>query len=364
MGAQGKSHVKERERHSGQRGQTNAPKRGNKGGTPDTRAIHLHNFCAPQEGGKQIPTNNKPKTIKQIPAIYSFQNGRHEECNGPSRGRGLHGGNSPERGLLAHTNPPVIQEIPQISVETETIRDAGSSIWGGTGTTNFHKTDESSLNNIKETTDNNNSLSGRPPVDKQNKGGGNGSQGFSDLSTDKPGLHNKLGKVCHGTNTKDRVPGMILDSREMTISLPRGKILNLTRLCQDTLLRQEPHSLRDLARLVVKLYATLPTVSAAPLQLRYLQQDLIQAQQKGWNYESKLFFITRRQIGTVVVDRTLAPGKPRDGNIFRCIVSSRLGCSDGRGLLNRGCVDPSRKDYFSHKRVGITGSRDSHRNIP
>ena len=253
-----------------------------KGVIKDTRAIPLRNVCAPQEGGKQMPTNNKPKTIKQIRAIYSI--------------------------IIAYLDDLLL--IGKTKEEAMEARDSVIYLLTNLGfTINWEKS-------VMEPTQ------------------------------------------------KIEFLGMILDSREMTISLPRGNILNLTSLCQDVCLIQEPHSLRDLASLVWKLCATLPAVSAAPLQLRCLEQDLIRAQGKGWNYESKIFLSPDAKSELRWWIKPLHLGNPEI--VIYSDASSALGWGAAmeRGLLNRRCVDPSRKDHFPHKRVGITGGRDSHQNIP
>ena len=79
--------------------------------------------------------------------------------------------------------------------------------------------------------------------------------------------------------------GMKIDSQKMEISLPEEKLTALKDLCKQTL-KAKTLSVRELASLIGKLYATLPAVSMAPLQIRSLQQDLIRAQSNHKNYEN------------------------------------------------------------------------------
>ena len=79
--------------------------------------------------------------------------------------------------------------------------------------------------------------------------------------------------------------GMIVDSLNMTISLPEDKIENLVAMCQ-SLQTAETLSLRELSKVIGKLYATAPAVSEAPLQTRALQQILIHALRDHKSYES------------------------------------------------------------------------------
>ena len=81
--------------------------------------------------------------------------------------------------------------------------------------------------------------------------------------------------------------GMMIDSKEMTINLPEGKINEISLLCQ-TYWETPVTKLTELASLIGKLYATLPAISQAPIQLRYLQQDLINAQREGLSFRAKI----------------------------------------------------------------------------
>ena len=78
-------------------------------------------------------------------------------------------------------------------METEALRDVSFSIWGGPGVTDFHKMNESPHNNFKTTNGDNNSLSGRFVIDRENEGGSSESKGLRDFSTGKSWVHDKLG---------------------------------------------------------------------------------------------------------------------------------------------------------------------------
>ena len=81
--------------------------------------------------------------------------------------------------------------------------------------------------------------------------------------------------------------GMLIDSLMMTISLPEDKSLKLVSMCQD-ISKRETLSLRELSKVIGKLYATAPAVSEAPLQTRALQQILISALRNHLSYESQV----------------------------------------------------------------------------
>ena len=78
--------------------------------------------------------------------------------------------------------------------------------------------------------------------------------------------------------------GMIISSRDLTIALPKEKAKELRKLCR-SLRKEGSTTLRKLAKVIGKLYATSPAVSIAPVQLRGLQHDLIVSQNQGQGYE-------------------------------------------------------------------------------
>ena len=77
--------------------------------------------------------------------------------------------------------------------------------------------------------------------------------------------------------------GIIVNSIEMTFSIPQAKIEKLTKISLEMLEKGEP-SVRELSSIIGKLRATAPAFIHAPLQVRYLQLALIEAQHQGKTY--------------------------------------------------------------------------------
>ena len=79
--------------------------------------------------------------------------------------------------------------------------------------------------------------------------------------------------------------GVLINSQTITFSLPPAKMENLKTLYKETL-QKERISVRNLASMIGKLMATAPAFTAAPLQVRFLQnsinQQLLESNQ---NYE-------------------------------------------------------------------------------
>ena len=144
----------------------------------------------------------------------------------------------------------------------------------------------------------------------------------------------------------------------MTICLPQVKAMRLLKLCQDTLLTKNI-SLRELASLIGKLYSTLPSLAAAPLQVRELQQDL--GSDKGPEEPTQLWgsnkLITRGKKGTELVGKQHNNNggfpseirQPGHGDVLRCIIRPGLGSILGRGAIHRGYVDQSREGIKPYK---------------
>ena len=65
--------------------------------------------------------------------------------------------------------------------------------------------------------------------------------------------------------------GVMIDSLEMTLSLPQEKVNKIVTQCQEILSTQKV-SLRDLTLLIGRLSSTAQAVLPATIQFRYLQQ--------------------------------------------------------------------------------------------
>jgi hypothetical protein len=105
--------------------------------------------------------------------------------------------------------------------------------------------------------------------------------------------------------------GMDINSLEMTITLPEKKVRSITSLCRKTLVEAQP-TLRDMSKVIGKLYATSPAVMQAPLQLRFLQHDLIEAQRRGLTYSDTLILSqnARTELNWWIFNLNLQKGNP------------------------------------------------------
>ena len=80
--------------------------------------------------------------------------------------------------------------------------------------------------------------------------------------------------------------GMIVNLKEMTISLPQKKLQSIKQVCQD--LYQNPETtVLELTKVLGHLTSTISAILPAKLHCRFLQQQQIQALKKNGSYEVK-----------------------------------------------------------------------------
>ena len=104
--------------------------------------------------------------------------------------------------------------------------------------------------------------------------------------------------------------GVMVNSRKMTLSIPSEKMEKLMASCRRTL-TSKSLPLRKLAQMIGKLQATAPAFTYAPLQIRYLQQDLIQGVQSSGSYEmNTLSKEARMELEWWIDNITLLNGNP------------------------------------------------------
>ena len=81
--------------------------------------------------------------------------------------------------------------------------------------------------------------------------------------------------------------GFIVNTKNMTLVPPQGKVTAIKDLCFQ-MLSQTELAVRDIARLIGKLTASIQAIFPAPLHYRQLQSYI--ALQSGGNYSTKVSF--------------------------------------------------------------------------
>ena len=113
-----------------------------------------------------------------------------------------------------------------------------------------------------------------------------------DMSTaihllEKPRFCNKLNKISTEANQTLEFLGFIVDTKNMTLVLPQGKVTAIKDLCSQ-MLSQTELTVRDITRLTGKLTASIQAIFPAPLHYRQLQGLKNTALQSGGNYNTKV----------------------------------------------------------------------------
>ena len=87
--------------------------------------------------------------------------------------------------------------------------------------------------------------------------------------------------------------GFIVDSEDMTLMLPRQKILKIQQACKD-LLNRHKTSVREVAKIVGQLVAAARAVLPAPLHYRQLQMAQTSALLKNQQRYSAQMILSKR----------------------------------------------------------------------
>lgn len=94
---------------------------------------------------------------------------------------------------------------------------------------------------------------------------------------------------------------MVIDSAEMALSLPRGKLELISKWCQK-LLQMKEATIRELSSLLSNLNSTALAIFSAPLQVRYLQRKQIERLVCSKDFQQQSSFGLFMQGGTKLMD--------------------------------------------------------------
>ena len=161
--------------------------------------------------------------------------------------------------------------------------------------------------------------------------------------------------------------GILINSVNLTFSLPEEKVTSLLKSCQK--ISTLPISVRDLAKFVGKLISTMPAVTTALLQVRHLQRCLSGALHQQGSYEARAYLDKKCSTrGRLVVQEPPAEKRkaslyppPRLDDSERCRRERGLG-SKLRGLAHRGSVE-TRREGSPHKRVRDDCSKSGNQDL-
>ena len=161
---------------------------------------------------------------------------------------------------------------------------------------------------------------------------------------------------------------MIIDSKEMSISLPVEKVENTVKLGQEILVKDRI-SLRELSKLIGKLTSTYAAVLPAPLNCKWLQMNLITEIKTQGSYEFviQLNEAAKAELLWWIENLILQKGKQILLNLPPCmIIQSDTAKSGGWGSLpgnkNKGTMEQMGVQS-AHKCTGTYSSKSSYQII-
>ena len=180
------------------------------------------------------------------------------------------------------------QEVPSICMERASVAVSSPGVWTGFGAPVFHQTDDTGGGIIKEDWHEVEVFLDDALAMNQTR-----EMGLRDRDS-VLFLLQKLGFIINWKKSELQPEqimeflGFSVNSMDMTLSLPRNKILDIRSRCQD-MIRCSSVSVRQLAKLIGKLTATALAIIPGPLYCRQLQMLKTKALLKGQqNYEAIL----------------------------------------------------------------------------
>ena len=230
----------------------------------------------------------QPETVEQVPEVSTLQNGKHGNGHHLDPEEGLVHQDRPQRCVLDGTGMSGRQEVPSICMERASVAVSSPGVWTGFGAPVFHQTDDTGGGIIKEDWHEVEVFLDDALAMNQTR-----EMGLRDRDS-VLFLLQKLGFIINWKKSELQPEqimeflGFSVNSMDMTLSLPRNKILDIRSRCQD-MIPCSSVSVRQLAKLIGKLTATALAIIPGPLYCRQLQMLKTKALLKGQqNYEAIL----------------------------------------------------------------------------
>ena len=178
-------------------------------------------------------------------------------------------------------------EIPTVSLERLPDGICMSPIRPSVCPRDIYKTNETSSCTSSQIWHTPNNLLGRHFVHEPNSYRASAGHVDSNSFIRKPRFCNKLNKISTEANPDSRISGVYSGTKNMTPVLPQGKVTAIKDLCSQ-MLSQTELTVRDIARLIGKLTASIQAIFPAPLHYCQLQSLKNTALQSGGNYNTKV----------------------------------------------------------------------------
>ena len=183
-----------------------------------------------------------------------------------------------------------------VSMERNPVSVSMLVLWPCTSPICFHKTPKDPHDPFKKDRGTHSNLFGRYLDHGQDKRRDYSSTRYTHSFTSVPGgfVINQKKPVMTSVQEIEFL-GVIVNSKEMTISLPQKKLQPTKQMCQDLYQNPETTGLA-LTKVLGHLTSTILAILPAKLLCRFLQQRQIQALKKNGSYESQVLLNKESQL--------------------------------------------------------------------
>ena len=353
---------------SGHRDRKHAPEGGNLQIQNGRKPVHQWHFCASKKG-RTIQANHKSKTSKQRHRVRSLQDGQLVGHQAPLKKGRCDDKTRFSRCILERGDPPRVSEIPQVSVEGESLSVYGPSLWAGTSPKAVYETSKSSDLHSKTPQHQDHHIPGRHADHLQQCPGSPQRQGHCDYPFIKPRAHNKLGQILFDSIAMLRVSGND-NIKQRPYNRPSQGESERASEIMSIFTKGRINNTKEAGQGHRETLCHLPSSvdSSSPTERAPTRPDCIPKSGTRLRGHSDPIQGSSSRSEMVVKKLKTHKGKPTDNGtprnilVFRRIKNSGLGSPYERWKVHRGSMVPKRKGT-PHQCPGTDGGRDRHQNI-
>ena len=264
----------------------------NGGGDTEARSqgcrkeVHLLSGSIPQPDfseGWIGEVGDQPETPKPVHPPNPFQDGEPGNNSRPAERGRLDGLNRLKGCLPISHNMGGPQKVSEISMERQSVRVPIPFVWPEQCTTCIHQIIEARPCKVSSSGNETDNVFGRYVGDGAEQGETREPSSSDNIPSRAVGFCSQQGEIATDPYPGNPLP-FIVDSKEMKIRLLEEKVAQISMACRK-IRKRGCASVRELARLIGKMTATLPAVFPAPLWYRELQRLKNQTYQRSQSFE-------------------------------------------------------------------------------
>ena len=246
-------------------------------------SIHQPDLFGPQERWLS-KASDQLETSESVYSPTTFQDGESGNDQRPAERRQLDGFNRPKGCLPVGHNMARSSEVSEIPMAGQSVRVSVPSLWSEQCTTCLHQTTETCTCKASPPGYQTDNVLRRYVGDGTEQGGTRESLIPDNISFRVVRFCGQQGEVSAQVI---HYLGFMVDSKEMKIRLSEHKATQILTACKK-IREKGSTSVRELAKLIGKMTATLPAIFPAPLWYRELQRLKNQTYQRSQSFETTM----------------------------------------------------------------------------